>query len=344
MSDYLLGYWRPLFQINGNWVEGIQYATGKAMPGFGIAAEQNATVVRIDLKNTPGLQFYTSPAADLGGNTIEQFLTATDTPLSTVLAINAGLAAPGGGSNYLFGAAISQGNVVCDPTQPVQGADPDVRDSNDAGTVALTITQDLQAAFQVINAQTGLPTGLWPNPPISWSSIYTAVSGSPNVPPNQVPPTPFNTGLLLPGAAMVLQDGWNNGVPFRPNDLNAADDAVWLAARTAVGLSADNNYLFLLTVDGVEDPSMRYGATFYDVGQWLLIAGAYNGLTLDGGGSTAMAMMTTQDGGVFYPMLMNVPHGHEIIPYVMRSNAQFLGVVLPGIITNRNLIRRRARK
>ena len=67
MSDYVLGYWRPLFQIGGEWVEGIQYATGKAMPGFGVAAEQNATIVRIDLLNTPGLQFYTTAAGDLAG-------------------------------------------------------------------------------------------------------------------------------------------------------------------------------------------------------------------------------------------------------------------------------------
>lgn len=332
MSDYVLGYWRPLFQIGGSWVEGIQYATGKAMPGFGIGAEQNATVVRIDLGNTPGLQFYTTPKGDLVDGTIEQFLTAADTPLSTVLAINGALAASANGNVYLFGAAISQANVVCDPTQPIQGGTlADVRDSNDAGTVALTITEDLQASFQVINAEVGLPS--------NWSNLYTAVSGSPNVAPGQLPPTPFNTGLLLSGEAMVLRDGWNRGVPFRPENLNAADDAVWLAARTAVGLSADNNYLFLLTVDGVEDQSMRYGATFYDVGQWLLIAGAFNGLSLDGGGSTAMAMMAAQSNGSFVPMLMNVPHGSETVPYYLRANAQFFGVILPGVIDNAASIR-----
>jgi hypothetical protein len=324
MSDYILGYWRPLFQIGGQWVEGIQYATGKAMPGFGVAAEQNAIVVRIDLQNTPGLQFYTTPQNDLTGSTIMQFLTASDTPLSTVLAINGALAASAGGNVYLFGAAISQGNVVCDPTEP--SSLPNVRNSADAGTVALTITENLQASFQEINAQTGLPG--------DWTSIYTAVAGSPNVPPGSVPPVPFNTGLLLPGDAMVLKDGWNRGVPFRPDTLNPSDDAVWLAARTAVGLSQNNNFLFLLTVDGVEDQGMRYGATFYDMGQWLLMAGAYQGLTLDGGGSTAMAMIAGQTDGSFIPVLMNVPHGGETAPYVMRSNAQFFGVVLPGVIEN----------
>ena len=61
--------------------------------------------------------------------------------------------------------------------------------------MALTITKDLQASFQVINAQTGLPS--------DWNTIYTAVAGSPNVPPGQVPPTQFNTGLLMAGATSI---------------------------------------------------------------------------------------------------------------------------------------------
>jgi hypothetical protein len=192
MNGYVLGNWRNLWQIDNQWVDTIQFATGKALPGSEIAAEHDVTVVRIDLFNTPELQFYPTPKADLAPRTIEQFLTAADTPLSTVLAINGALAATPDGNVYLFGAAISQGNVVCDPTQPaVEGGEPDVRDSADAGTVALTITEDLQAAFQTINAATGLPDG--------WGNIYTAVSGSPNVSPGVAPPLPFNTGLLQPG-------------------------------------------------------------------------------------------------------------------------------------------------
>lgn len=335
MSDHVLGYWRPLFQIGGTWVEGIQYATGKAMPGFGIAAEQNATIVRLDLRNTPGLQFYTTAASDLTGRTIADFFTAPSTPLSTVLAINGALAASSNGQVYLFGAAVSEGTVVCDPTQPIQGGtQADVRGPADAGTAVLTITADLQASIQIINQQTGLPS--------DWNAIYTAVAGSPNVPPGQLPPYPFNTGLLLPGEAQALRAGINRGVPFPPETLNANDDAVWIAARTAVGLSQDKRYLFLLTIDGVEDLGMRYGATFYDVGQWLLIAGAYDGFTLDGGGSTAMAMMALQSDNAFLPTLMNVPHGSETTPYFMRSNDQFFGVVLPGVIENAELISKSA--
>jgi hypothetical protein len=332
-SSYVLGNWRNLFQIKGKWVETIQFATGKALPDSEVIAEHDVTVVRIDLFNTPGLQFYTSPLADLGQRTIEQFLTAADTPLSTILAINGALAAPNNGSAYLFGAAISQGNVVCDPTKPaVQGCrEPDVRDSADAGTAALTITEDLQASFQIINASTGLPN--------NWDNIFTAVSGSPNLSPNVVPPSPFNTGLLQPGQSMVLVGKANQGIPS-PEALRPEGDAVWIAGRTAVALSADQRFLFLLTASGVESGDPPYGASFYDVGQWLLAAGASDGVTLDGGGSTAMATMAQQDGNTFQPVLMNVPYGSESTPYFMRANNHYFGVVLEGVITNPNQIRR----
>jgi Phosphodiester glycosidase len=332
MNGYVLGNWRNLFQIDNQWLETIQFATGKALPGSEIAAEHDVTIVRIDLFNTPGLQFYTSPKADLGPKTIEQFLTAADTPLSTVLAINGALAATQDGNVYLFGAAISQGNVVCDPTQPaVPGGQPDVRNSADAGTVALTITEDLQAAFQTINAATGLPEG--------WANIYTAVSGSPNVSPGVAPPLPFNTGLLQPGQAMVLMGGVNQGLTSQ-DTLRPEGDAVWVAGRTAVGLSSNQQFLFLLTANGVENGTPAYGATFYDVGQWLLAAGASDGVTLDGGGSTAMAMMAPQVRNTFAPVLMNVPYGTESTPYYMRANNHYFGVVLPGVIGNTGLIRK----
>lgn len=325
MNGYVLGNWRNLFQRNGQWVETIQWATGKALQGAEIWAEHDVTIVRIDLFNTEGLQFYTTPKADLGPSTIEQFLTAADTPCSTILAINGALAAMPDDTVYLFGAAISQGNVVCDPTQPaIEGGDADVRDGADAGTVALTITEDLQASFQYINKQTGLP--------VDWNNIYTAVSGSPNVSPGVAPPLPFNTGLLQPGQAMVLAGGVNQGLTS-PEALRPEGDAVWVAGRTAVGLSSNQQFLFLLTANGVENGTPPYGATFYDVGQWLLTAGASDGVTLDGGGSTAMAMMAAQADDTFAPVLMNVPYGSESTPYYMRQNNHYFGVVLPGVIT-----------
>ncbi len=59
--------------------------------------------------------------------------------------------------------------------------------------------------------------------------------------------------------------------------------------RTAVGLSQDGHYLYLLTIDG-RQPGYSDGAYDYETAAWLKLLGAYNGLNLDGGGSTTMSM------------------------------------------------------
>jgi autotransporter-associated beta strand protein len=61
--------------------------------------------------------------------------------------------------------------------------------------------------------------------------------------------------------------------------------------RTAVGLSQDGHYFYLMVIDG-RQTGWSMGATLYETGQWLARFGAWNGLNLDGGGSTAMARLT----------------------------------------------------
>lgn len=92
------------------------------------------------------------------------------------------------------------------------------------------------------------------------SSLYTAVSGGPI--------------LLSDGQIMVAEAPQNSFYDTNP--------------RTAVGLSADARYLYLLTVDG-RQPGYSDGATLYETAEWLMLIGATQGLNLDGGGSTAMA-------------------------------------------------------
>jgi hypothetical protein len=61
--------------------------------------------------------------------------------------------------------------------------------------------------------------------------------------------------------------------------------------RTAVGLSADGRILFVLVADGRRRDSA--GLTNYEAGLWLSWLGAQSGMTLDGGGSSAMAIWDT---------------------------------------------------
>ncbi len=58
--------------------------------------------------------------------------------------------------------------------------------------------------------------------------------------------------------------------------------------RTAAGVSADGRTLFLLVADGRRPDSV--GLSSYETGLWLAWLGAGTGMTLDGGGSSAMAL------------------------------------------------------
>lgn len=62
-----------------------------------------------------------------------------------------------------------------------------------------------------------------------------------------------------------------------------------LAARSGVGLSEDNRYLFLVAVDKRIGRNASDGCTIGQLGEQLLLLGAYTGINLDGGGSTQMA-------------------------------------------------------
>ncbi|MCB0347010.1 MAG: phosphodiester glycosidase family protein [Bdellovibrionales bacterium] len=59
--------------------------------------------------------------------------------------------------------------------------------------------------------------------------------------------------------------------------------------RTAVGLSKQGGTLYMLVIDG-RLPGYSDGATLAETATILARAGAYNGLNMDGGGSTAMVI------------------------------------------------------
>lgn len=56
--------------------------------------------------------------------------------------------------------------------------------------------------------------------------------------------------------------------------------------RTAFGLSEDRRYLILITIDGRQDFSD--GAIDWETAEFLLLFGAWNGMNVDGGGSTCV--------------------------------------------------------
>lgn len=60
-----------------------------------------------------------------------------------------------------------------------------------------------------------------------------------------------------------------------------------LNPRTAIGVSQDRNFLYLVTIDGRQD---GYSDGAYDdqTAAWLLAFGAFDGINMDGGGSTTL--------------------------------------------------------
>jgi exopolysaccharide biosynthesis protein len=99
------------------------------------------------------------------------------------------------------------------------------------------------------------------NPAASTNGIYTAITG--------------NETIL------------NNGVNYGDNTTSDLDP------RTAVGVSQDRHYLYMLTLDG-RQPGWSDGANRYDTAEWLKRFGAWDGINVDGGGSTTMVMADCQ--------------------------------------------------
>lgn len=122
---------------------------------------------------------------------------------------------------------------------------------------------------------------------------------------------PFNTAgayNAVGGFAVILEEGRNVGADAGRHP------------RTAAGISKKGRYLYLLVIDGRQG-AYSAGATTSETAKWLLRLGAWNGINLDGGGSTAMAVQD-RDG---QPKLVNRPI-HNNIPGVERVSANHLGI------------------
>jgi len=94
--------------------------------------------------------------------------------------------------------------------------------------------------------------------------------------------------------------------------------------RSAAGISANGEYLYLLVIDGRRAESA--GSTEKETAMLLLALGSWNGLNLDGGGSTALALRGA-DGKV---RVVNTPV-HGGIPGRERAVAGCIGIAAGGL-------------
>jgi exopolysaccharide biosynthesis protein len=98
-----------------------------------------------------------------------------------------------------------------------------------------------------------------------------------------------------------------------------------LHPRTAAGVSADGDTLILLVVDG-RQPGYSEGVATAELADWLLALGAWDGVNLDGGGTSTLAVLG-EDGR---PKVMNRPiHANE--PGRERASGSHLGVRAPAL-------------
>ncbi|MFP4302453.1 MAG: phosphodiester glycosidase family protein [Alkalispirochaetaceae bacterium] len=110
-----------------------------------------------------------------------------------------------------------------------------------------------------------------------YEALYLPERGAPVIgpqPPERDAPTLRGA---LGGYFRVLREG----VPEGPRQLRSA--------RSAVGISEDGRQVIILAVAG-DSPGRSVGLTAWEVGLWLESLGAWQGLVLDGGGSSSLAV------------------------------------------------------
>ena len=115
----------------------------------------------------------------------------------------------------------------------------------------------------------------------------------------------YNT---LAGEARLLRDG---------SIVQYANES--LQPRTAVGLSADETRLYLMTIDG-RNTGHSLGVTRPELADLMRINGVSNAINLDGGGSTTLLFADPQ------PRLVNVPVGVSDVPGTERVVGSNFGV------------------
>ncbi len=138
---------------------------------------------------------------------------------------------------------------------------------------------------QVVSAQESLTDS---------SMLLITKDNRPAIVDNNYPPQGTNgIWTAVAGHYAVLIGGVNLG--FSTPEANSPNP------RTAIGISEDRRYLILMTVDGRQAGSD--GAVDSETADWLARFGAWDGLNLDGGGSSAMVKADC-DGS---PRQVNVP-------------------------------------
>jgi hypothetical protein len=213
---------------------------------------QRVTSLRIDLEN-PDIQFFSTPSngdlpLETNAQTTSEFLDEYDLQV----AINANFFEPFDPNNPIVREPKDLAGLAISEGEIVSPSEDIFYGV--FPSYSLLITEDNDAEITRTKTNDDFP------------NIFTAVSGSPR--------------LLEDGEIVVAPDPDLTQIDFEIL-------ALLFAPRTAVGISEDEKSLILIVIDG-RQLDFSIGATYYQTSEWLRLFGAYQGLNLDGGGSTTL--------------------------------------------------------
>jgi hypothetical protein len=236
--------------------KGVDYAAGTNTPGGGGFAElQVAYFLRVDLTD-PEIRLFASPRRT---NWVANGTETYGYTMTNFLK-NYGLQVAINANQFSPSGYFQAEGIACN----VNGM---VFSQGQLVSPAVTFGLDDAATmcFTSNNVPAYYPTNV---PAASTNGVHTAVSGYYNI--------------------------LYNGVNVGSNYIGNTEAAHRLQPRTAMGLSQDRRYLFLLVIDGRQG-SLDYSEGAYDwqTAEWLKLAGASEGANLDGGGSACMVAMDT---------------------------------------------------
>jgi hypothetical protein len=254
-ANVALSPWMPLFK-------GVDHAVGTNFPptvfsnngtSFTDNTLQVAHCVRIDLTD-PDVQLFFTPRAS---NYLAEVSETQATSVSNFLkqhnlqvAVNAGFYSPSDTSEY---AGVEVFGLAMSTGTVVSVPDnPPSGDSVPRGAT-LMFTSNKEPTFLYNNYSIGPYT----------AGVYNAVSGYYPVVTNGI-----NIGDLA--ASTYPDNSYHNSQP-----------------RTALGVSQDKRYFYLMTIDGRQG-GYSNGAYDRETAAWLLEFGAWEAITMDGGGSTSL--------------------------------------------------------
>lgn len=163
--------------------------------------------------------------------------------------------------NFLIASRTTNEKVVVSMNANFYGSTPPI-------LCGLAVSKGVMVAagngwYSFLVSKAGVPSFSVTNSATDLTDVFAAVTG-------------YSFGGVN-GLGIVL----SNGTPLLPAT------GYSLRPRTGIGISADTQYVYFMTIDG--DAAGNPGAYMNEAGAYLKYFGAYNGINMDGGGSTKMA-------------------------------------------------------